>query len=78
MPKWCMSSKSTVQLRLLLSTFFLLLTAGVGTVVHFFFETDAFVLFAFSAAAGYFFYAVMADANELSKHNSRTPIDRDK
>ena len=64
-----MPSKHVAQLKLLLSTFFFLLTSGAWIVLSFFFETDSFTLFAYAAVAGLFFFALMADAHEVSKHS---------
>lgn len=70
MPEWVMSSKFAAQVKLLLSIFFLLLIAGAWTVLSSFYETDAFLIFAYAVVVLFFFYAVMADAHELTKHSS--------
>jgi len=65
-----MPSKHVAQLKLLLSTFFFLLIVGAWIVLSFFFEADSFSLLAYAAVAGFFLYAVMWDAHELSKYSS--------
>ena len=70
MSDWVMSSKLVVQIKLLLSIFFLLLIVGAYTASSFFYETDAFVTFAHALVVGFLFYAVMSDAYELTKYSS--------
>lgn len=65
-----MPPKFAVRLKLLLSSLFLLFITGTWEVLSSFYETDAFVIFAYALVVGFFVYAVMVDAHEVSKHSS--------
>jgi hypothetical protein len=70
MPHSSMPSKFAIRLKLLLSSLFLFFITGTWEVLSSFYETDAFVIFAYAVVVGFFLCAAMADAYELTKYRS--------